>query len=96
MSAYLFIDLDVHDKQGFQRYRDAVPSFIAKHGGEYLARGGEFEVHEGDWQPHRVVLFRFPNRDAIRNFFADPDYATLKELRFQTARTIAVSVDGIE
>jgi len=30
MSAYLFIDLDVHDKQGFQRYRDAVPSFIAK------------------------------------------------------------------
>ena len=82
MSAYLFIDLDVHDKQGFQRYRDAVPSFIAKHGGEYLARGGEFEVHEGDWQPHRVVLFRFPNRDAIRNFFCrsglrDPERTTI-------------------
>lgn len=96
MSAYLFIDLDVHDNQGFQRYRDAVPAFIAKHGGEYLARGGEFEVHEGDWQPHRIVLFRFPNREAIRSFFADPEYAALKELRVQSARTIAVSVDGID
>ena len=62
MTAYLLIDLDIHDATGFQKYREGVPAFIAKHGGEYLVRGGEFEVIEGDWQPHRLVLFCFPDR----------------------------------
>ena len=96
MAAYLIIDLEVHDQEGFQQYREGVGAFIAKHGGEYLVRGGEFEVIEGDWQPHRLVLFRFPNRQAIRNFFADPEYAELKDIRFTPAKTVAVAVDGIE
>ena len=96
MTAYLIVDLDVHDSEGFQKYREGVPAFIAKHGGEYLVRGGDFEVVEGDWQPHRLVLFRFPNRQAIRNFFADPEYKGLKDIRFKTAKTIAVAVDGTE
>jgi uncharacterized protein (DUF1330 family) len=96
MSAYLIIDLEVHDPDGFQKYREGVGPFIAKHGGEYLVRGGEFEVIEGDWQPHRLVLFRFPNRQAIRNFFSDPNYAELKDIRFKTAKTVAVAVDGTE
>jgi uncharacterized protein (DUF1330 family) len=96
MAAYLIVDLDVHDWDGFQEYREGVGVFIAKHGGEYLVRGGEFEVIEGDWQPNRLVLFRFPNRQAIRNFFADPGYAGLKDIRFKTAKTIAVAVDGAE
>ena len=72
MSAYLIVDLDIHDLDGYQKYREGVPALIAKHGGEYLVRGGEFEVIEGDWRPHRLVLFRFPDRQAIRDFFADP------------------------
>jgi uncharacterized protein (DUF1330 family) len=96
VTAYLIIDLEVHDPAGFQKYREGVGAFIAKHGGEYLVRGGEFEVIEGDWQPHRLVLFRFPNRQAIRNFFADPDYAGLKDIRLRSAKTIAVAVDGTE
>ena len=96
MPAYLIVDLDIHDPEGFEAYRQAVGGFVAKHGGEYLARRGEFEVIEGDWQPHRLVLFRFPDRQAIRNFFADPEYQPLKEIRFKTAKTIAVAVDGVE
>jgi len=96
MAAYLIVDLDVHDPDGFQKYREGVGAFIAKHGGEYLVRGGAFEVMEGDWQPHRLVLFRFPNRQAIRNFLDDPDYAGLKDIRFKTAKTSMVAVDGTD
>ena len=96
MTAYLLVDLDIHDQDGFQEYRSQVPAFIAKHGGEYLVRGGEFDVIEGDWKPHRLVLFKFPDRQAIRNFFADPDYAQIAAVRFRTSRTIAVAVDGID
>lgn len=96
MTAYMIVDLDVHDAEGFAEYRANVPALIAKHGGEYIVRGGDFEVIEGDWRPHRLVIFRFPNRQAIRNFFDDPAYDELKALRKRVSTTCAVAVDGIE
>jgi uncharacterized protein (DUF1330 family) len=91
---YLIIDVDIHDEAGFEGYRKAVPT-LATYGGEYLVRGGEFEIIEGDWRPHRLVLFRFPDRGAIRAFFADPRYAELLGLRQRTADAVIVAVDGI-
>lgn len=96
MTAYMIVDLDVHDQEGFQDYQEGVPVLIAKHGGEYLVRGGDFEVIEGDWMPHRLVLFRFPDRTAIRDLFSDPEYADLKALRHRTSEAIVVAVDGID
>jgi uncharacterized protein (DUF1330 family) len=91
----MLIDIDVHDAAAFDGYRKAVPALIAKHGGEYLVGGGEFEVIEGNWKPHRLVMFRFPDRAAIRAFFADPDYAELAALRKRTCSSNIVAVDGI-
>jgi uncharacterized protein (DUF1330 family) len=92
----MILDLEVHDPVGFQEYRTRVPAIIAKHGGEYLVRGGEFEVIEGAWRPRRLVLFRFPDRRAIRAFFADPEYAELNALRHRTCDSTIVAVDGVD
>jgi uncharacterized protein (DUF1330 family) len=91
----MIVDLDVHDADGFQEYRKHVPALIEKHGGEYIVRGGEFEVLEGSWLPHRLVLVRFPDRQAIRAFLDDPEYAELKMLRHRTCDSILVAVDGV-
>ncbi len=96
MTAFMIVDLDVHDPEGFASYQTDVPALIAKHGGEYLVRGGEHEVIEGDWQPKRLVIFRFPDRQAIHNFFDDPDYADLKALRLRTATSSIIAVDGMD
>jgi len=96
MTAYLLVDLDIHDVEGFQAYRSRVPEFIAKHGGVYLVAGGEFEVLEGDWQPHRLALFKFPDRQSIRNFFDDPDFEEIAAIRRRSSKTIAVAVDGVD
>lgn len=95
MSAYMIVDLDIRDPDAFQEYRTHVSTLIDKHGGEYLVRGGEFEVIEGSWRPHRLVLFRFPDRQAIRAFFDDPDYAGLKALRHKTCDSMIIAVDGV-
>ncbi len=96
MTAYMIVDLDVHDADGFAVYRDGVPALIAKHGGEYIVRGGEHDVLEGNWRPHRMVMFRFPNRQAVYDLFADPEYADLKALRHKTAKSNIIVVDGID
>jgi len=95
MVAYMIIDLDVHNKASFEEYQKAVPALIAKHGGQYLVRGGQFEIVEGDWCPHRLVILRFPDRSAIRAFLSDPEFEPLTRLRWQTAKTNIVAVDGV-
>ena len=96
MTAYVLIDLDVHDPEGFATYRTDVPALIAKHGGKYLVRGGKFEVLEGEWQPNRLVVLQFPDRQAIHNFFDDPDYSDLKALRQRVSDSVIIAVDGID
>ena len=95
MPAYLIADVNIQDKERYEAYKREVPAIIARHGGEYLVRGGEHEVIEGKWHPTRLVLFRFPNRAAIHAFFADPAYQPLAALRHEIAESSLVAVDGI-
>ncbi|MBK5102949.1 MAG: DUF1330 domain-containing protein [Burkholderiales bacterium] len=96
MSAYLLLDIDIHDKEKYEIYKKEVPAFIAKHGGTYLSRGGQHEVIEGDFHPTRLVLFRFPNRKAIHNMLNDPDYQPLKAIRSAAATSHTVAFDGLD
>jgi uncharacterized protein (DUF1330 family) len=95
MPAYLIGDIDVRDRDRYQAYLREVPRIIQKHGGEYLVRGGAHEVIEGVWQPHRLVLLRFPDMKAIRETFNDPEYQPWKALRHECTDGSMVAVEGI-
>jgi uncharacterized protein (DUF1330 family) len=95
MSAYMIVDVVVKDEAAYDRYLAEVPPFVHKHGGVYLARGGAFEVLEGDWRPSRLVLFRFPDVAAVHALFADPDYQELKRLRQGATESHIVVVEGL-
>jgi uncharacterized protein (DUF1330 family) len=95
MSAYVIADIALSDAAAYEDYKARSPAIIARHGGEYLVRGGAHEVIEGDWHPTRLVLLRFPDRAAIHAFLADPEYAPLKALRARVATSDLVAVDGL-
>jgi len=94
VSAYVIVDIDIHDPATYEAYKAAVPALIARHGGTYAVRGGAFEVVEGDWEPHRLVLLRFPDGAAARAFLDDPDYEPVKAIRLRSARTRLLVVEG--
>jgi uncharacterized protein (DUF1330 family) len=96
MPAYVIVNLELLDAQRYDHYVKAVPALVSKHGGEYLVRGGSVEVIEGNWRPSRLVLLRFPDRQAVRALFDDPEYAPLKALRHEVAKTSIVAVDGLD
>jgi uncharacterized protein (DUF1330 family) len=95
MPVYMIVDVDIADPAAYETYKAEVPALIARHGGEYLVRGGAHEVIEGTWNPTRLVLFRFPDRASVKAFIDDPDYAPLKALRQRISRGDIVMVDGI-
>ncbi len=95
MAVYMIVDVDVRDPAKYEVYKAGVSPLIQQHGGEYLVRGGELEVVEGDWLPKRLVLFRFPDRASVRAFYEDPEYQSLKGLRHSVAATNIVVVEGL-
>ena len=95
MAVYVLVDIDVREPGPYEDYKRGVPPLIAKHGGEYLVRGGAFEVIEGSFSANRLVLFRFPDRASVQAFWDDPDYKELKALRQRVADTTMVMIDGL-
>lgn len=96
MKAYLVLDFSIRDFPGFRPYIEAVPAFIARHGGRYIVQGAVPTVMEGDWTPERMVILEFPSRAAATAFLDDPDAQTLFALRHETTDSKLVLVDGCD
>ncbi|MEQ1949090.1 MAG: DUF1330 domain-containing protein [Bryobacteraceae bacterium] len=95
MHAYLVVNIEVSDPTAYEEYKAGVPPILARHGGEYIVRGGSWEAFEGDWRPSRLVIIRFPSIRAIRAFMDDPEYQPLKEIRHRVAHSEMIGVEGV-
>jgi uncharacterized protein (DUF1330 family) len=95
MPAYFIVDLDIIDPAGFEEYRQLVPATIQQYGGRYIVRGGACETLEGDWQPQRVVVLEFPSLEQARRWYNSEEYRGPKALRFQTAASRMILVEGV-
>jgi uncharacterized protein (DUF1330 family) len=94
MSAYLVVDITVHDPEMYKEYVRKAPPFIEKHGGVYRVRGGAVETQEGKWSPQRLVVVEFPGREKAKAFLNDPGYQAVATIRHQAATTNMVLADG--
>ena len=52
-------------------------------------------MHEGDWEPRRIVLLEFPSVAAFETFYHGPVYQGLKGLRDSCSTARLVSVEGL-
>jgi uncharacterized protein (DUF1330 family) len=80
-SAYVIVDMKITDPEQYKHYMAAAPAAVAAFGGEYLVRGGRHEVLEGDWQPARVAVLRFPSLERAQAFYADEQYRAARAKR---------------
>jgi len=94
MKAYLVLDLTVNDINGFRKYIVEIPACIAKHSGQYIVRGVQPTIIEGDWKPECVIIIEFPSRAKAEAFLSDPDIQELFKLRHTTTTSRLVLVDG--
>jgi len=95
--AYVIVDMKVTDPEPYKQYMAAAPAAVKAHGGEYLVRGGAMEVFEGDWQPARMAVLRFPSMDDARAFYNDENYRAARAMREgATAHFNMVVVEGYQ
>ncbi len=95
MSAYLIVDIDVNDAEGYKEYVKLAPASVSLYGGRYLARGGKSEILEGSWQPKRLVILEFETGEKAKAWLNSSEYAPIRALRHRYARSNMVLVEGV-
>ena len=96
-AAYLIVDMQITDLAQYQRYMAEAPAAVKAAGGEYLVRGGQFEVLEGQWQPARVAMLRFPSYEQAKAFCDGEQYRQARTRREgATAYFNMILVEGVD
>jgi uncharacterized protein (DUF1330 family) len=95
MPAYVIFDVEIWDVPQYQEFMSSVKPALEAAGARYLARGGAHKVHEGDWEPRRIVLLEFPSVAAFEAFYNGSTYQGLKSVRDRCSSARLVSVEGL-
>lgn len=81
MAAYVIADVKVSDPEQYKQYTALSPGAISAAGGEFLVRGGETTVMEGNWQPARMVVAKFDSAEAAKAFYDSALYTEARAKR---------------
>jgi uncharacterized protein (DUF1330 family) len=68
-SGYIIANVSVTNPQQYEDYRKWSTEAFRAHNAELCVRGGQVQVLEGDWQPERVVVAKFPSFEAAKTFY---------------------------
>ena len=95
MTAYVIVDIEVHDPIGYEEYKKLSPAAVALYGGKYIARGGKTETLEGDWSPSRLVILQFESSERAKAWLNSPEYSEVKKMRHATTRSNMIVTEGL-
>lgn len=95
MPAYLIVEIDIIDPDGYEHYKNLAGATVEKYGGKYVVRGGSTEVLEGEWQPKRIVVLRFESADRAKKWLNSEEYREPRKMRHRTAKTNMILVEGL-
>lgn len=94
MSAYLILDVDIHDPEKYKEYMKLAKPMVEAHGGKYHVRGGPFEIMDGSWQPTRLVIIEYPDMASAKAMYESEEYKPLKKIRETCSTGHTVIVEG--
>ena len=94
-SAYVIANVDVTDPVQYEEYKRLSTIAMKANGAEVCIRGGQVEVLEGDWNPSRFVMLKFPSVEAAHRFYDSPEYAAAKKAREGAANMRMIIVEGV-
>jgi len=94
-SAYVLVDVDIHNPEIYESYKQQVVPIVTAFEGEYIARGGALDVVQDElWSPTRIVLLKFPSMARAKAFVDSPEYAPVKKMRLDNSSGTLIIVEG--
>ena len=94
MPAYIIVEIDVTDPEGYEEYKRLAAPTVHANGGKYIVRGGRTETLEGNWSPKRIVVLEFPSVDQAKQWWNAAEYADVKAIRHRCASSRMIVAEG--
>jgi uncharacterized protein (DUF1330 family) len=94
MKAYVIAAETINDSAMFDLYRKEVPATLVRFGGQFVVRGGNLTVLEGEWPHPRCVIIEFPSRTAAEDWYKSAEYRKIISLRPNSSVGNLIIVDG--
>ena len=94
MSGYLIGTIDVKNHEAYKEYLAKVTGIVNKYGGEYLVRGGEQQVMEGEWTYPRTVVIKFPSYEKALEWYNSEEYKPVRQIRLDNSVGNFIIVKG--
>lgn len=95
MTAYWIARVEVTDEESYSKYAALAGPAIAKHGGTFLARGGDYHILEGFTRDRNVVV-AFTSMDAAKACYASPEYQEALAFATGASERDLYLVDGVD
>jgi uncharacterized protein (DUF1330 family) len=94
-AGYIIAHIEVTDPQQYEQYKVLSTKAMQEHGAEVLVRGGQVQKLEGEWNPSRLVVLKFPSVAAAQAFYDGETYGAARKAREHAARMNMIVVEGI-
>ena len=94
MSAYVLVQVTIHDCDQYEEYKKLTPATIAKHGGRFIVRGGDTEILEGEKNFERFVLLEFDSMEQAKTWYDSAEYQNAKVIRQAASDGLVMIADG--
>jgi uncharacterized protein (DUF1330 family) len=95
MSAYVIVEIEIHDSAAYDEYRKVVGPTLTRYGGKFIVRGGKIDVLEGNWNPKRIVVLEFENAARAREWYDSEEYRVPKQIRMKASKGNIIVVEGV-
>ncbi len=91
---YWIAHVDVRDPETYKLYVEGAKPAFERFGARFLARGGPFEMLEGDDIGARHVVIEFDSIEQARACYNSAEYQAAREHRVPVAKATMLIVEG--
>ena len=95
MSGFAIFNIEVKKPEEYKEYVKKVKPIAEKFGGEYIVRGGETTIVEGNWTYPRTVVIKFPSYEKALEWYNSEEYKPIKQIRLDNSEGTNIIIKGI-
>ena len=94
MSGFAIFNIEIKKPEEYKEYVKKVKPIAEKFGGEYIVRGGETTIVEGNWTYPRTVVIKFSSYEKALEWYNSEEYQPVKQIRLDNAVANGIIIKG--
>lgn len=95
MPAYILVEIEIHNPELYEEYKQLTPASISEYQGRFIVRGGKTKILEGSYENKRRVILEFPSFQIAASWWCSEDYTKARKIREKAATTNMILLEGV-